>query len=189
MAEEEKPVKENPIIEKEDPCNQAPIDATAACNSLAKAEGDGSYNQRRPGSSVYGRYQFDRATGVAEAVKARPELGAVKAKELWENCQGRITSECKKLQDDMCRNYSGTIISQLKAKGISPTPDNLYLAWNQGAAGAKQILDAGNGEVVNSTRRNKMAQQAWNKVDTTYNGAEFISRMRAYLAKRGYPQT
>jgi len=191
MVEPKEPVKENPITEEEDPCNQDPIDATAACNAFAKAEGDGSYNQRRSGSDVYGRYQFDNSTGVAEAVKARPELGAVGARDLWNGCMGKITTECKKLQDDMCRNYSGTIINELKNKGISPTPSNMYLAWNQGATGASQILAAGNGEVANSTRRYNMSQQAWNKpprYETTYNGAEFISRMNKYLAEKGYPQ-
>jgi hypothetical protein len=43
------------------------------------------------------------------------------------------------------------------------------------------INDAGNGEVTDPSIRNKMAKQAWNKQNTTYNGKEFIDRMNKWV--------
>jgi len=165
-----------------------PVDASNVCNTLAKAEGNGTYVQKNSRTSASGRYQFVTSTAVDVIKKIGAAKTDAEAKSLWYNCRQSSTPDCKKLQDKMCNNYSSQIISQLEAKDIEITAENVYLAWNQGAGGASIIINAmKNGtQVTNRDVLKNMAGQAWK---FSPDGKTFYANMQNYLRKRGVIST
>lgn len=172
-----------------DPCalgDGTPVDASEACNKLAKIEGNGTYTQQNANryTAAAGRYQFISST--AESVLKEMEFAKndAEARAIWESCRTSSSPNCKRIQDAMCNHYSESLISQLKAKGIPVTTRNLYLAWNQGAGGASIILKAAaNGEnVTDPTVASHMTNQAWIK---TTNARAFLRGMEGYMKTRG----
>jgi hypothetical protein len=165
-----------------DPCNlDGSSDETATCHTLGKIESGGKYTAKNPDTSASGRYQFTKKTGKYVMQKAGLASNSSEAQALWDECAKSSSAKCKGVQDKMCHWYSNSIKSQLKKKGVPLTVANMYFAWNQGVGGMAIINDAGNGEVTDPSIRNKMAKQAWNKQNTTYNGKEFIDRMNKWV--------
>jgi hypothetical protein len=84
----------------------------------------------------------------------------------------------------MCNYYSEQLARSLKNYGIEPTAENLYLAWNQGAGGAKLIINsAKTGQPVTNTKVLKnMHGQAWK---FSADGATFYNNMVGYMKRQG----
>ena len=178
-------VEDLPIESDTDPCDQSPISATEACNMLATIEGNGSYTQDGPSwSSAKGRYQFVKGTAVDQIMKTQNVSSKDEAELLWDKCSQSSSPECKKLQDELCANYSKEIENSLARKGHALTSTNRYLAWNQGAGGANVILtSASTGQpVTNPDILKNMQNQAW---AFSSDGATYISNMQGYMAKKG----
>ncbi len=181
------PEKVNPY----DPCNtEGSGDETASCKTLGKIESGGSYTAKNPYSSASGRYQFTAKTGKWVMGKAGIASTTSEASALWDECATSSSAKCKGVQDKMCAWYSSYNKNTLLKKGVKPTVANVYFAWNQGIGGMATINDAGSGEVTDPSTRHKMAEQAWNKQNTTYNGEEFIQRMNEWVrSDRGVDPT
>jgi len=165
-----------------------PIEASSVCNTLAKSEGNGTYTQKNAKTSAAGRYQIITSTAVDLIRKIGAANTESEAKNLWFNCRQSTTTDCKKLQDKMCNNYSSSIIKQLKTKNIESTVENVYLAWNQGPGGAAIIINAmKNGtEVTNKEVLKNMHNQAWS---FSPDGRTFYANMQSYLRKKGVIKT
>ena len=172
-----------------DPCaigDGTPVDASELCNKIAKIEGNGTYTQQNAArfSAAAGRYQFMGATATGVIKQMGKASNDAQARALWSKCRTSNSQECKSLQDQMCNYYANQLRNQLKKYGIKPTMRNMYLAWNQGAYGAKLILEAAkNGtNVTHSKVAHNMHNQAWTK---TSNGQAFLAGMENYMRKRG----
>jgi len=181
-------IKTEPASTEEttDPCNpdNTPVDASELCNTLATIEGAGTYDQRGPATSTAsGRYQIINKTGYGELVK----LGHSKrdAKEIWDRCKRSSSPECKKIQDQVCNSYSSYLQRSLKNRGIPITRETLYLAWNQGGAGAGIIWKSiQTGQPVTNPKilKNMRNQRAW---AFSSDGATFFKNMQGYMRKKG----
>jgi len=163
-----------------------PVDASAACNQIAKIEGNGKYTQQNAArfSAAAGRYQFMGSTAVGVIVGMGAASSKSAATTKWTQCRTSNSQECKSLQDKMCNYYSTQILSQLKAKGIPTTTRNLYLAWNQGVGGASAILKAAAAgtTVTNPNIAGNMKNQAWVK---TADAAKFLAGLEGWMRQRG----
>ncbi len=107
-------------------------------DSLVKAESDGKYDAVNKSSGAYGRYQFKPLVAYEFAKK----LGYEGDKPTDENI---MPDELAKFmspnnQDDMFIALSNRNVSVLKKAGIPVTPLNFYIAHQQGATGAREIL-------------------------------------------------
>ena len=167
-------------------CNDIPISASEGCNMLAAAEskGSGSYTALNASTGAAGRYQFIPSTAIEQIKQIRDVKDTEEARTLWNDCGSSSTPECKKLQDEMCKNYFGYIERSLKNGGIPLTNTNRYLAWNQGTGGARAIIRSiESGQPVSNPRILKnMQRQAW---DFSADGKEFYNNMENYLQERG----
>ncbi len=174
------PVDTTPVTDVYDPC--APLtDPSNTCGKLAQIEGSGAYTQDTNGSAgASGRYQIEQPTAVGQMKKMGVGQNDTERKALWQKCRNSASAECKKLQDDICNNYAGS----MKGKNIR----EVYLQWNMGPTGAREILDAnaGDGQVDNQVRINKMDNQAWTKNNPS-NGdtTKFLAGLDNYIQKRG----
>lgn len=161
--------------------------ATETCEAIALAEGNGTYTQTRGGfKSASGRYQFVGSTAVAEIKKIGAASTTAAATELWEKCRGSSTSECRQLQDDLCKSYSSYIKRSLNNRGIPPTVENIYLAWNQGPRGAAVIYNAmkTGSTITDPEVLSNMQGQAW---EFSANGQTFYNNMLEHIQERNVP--
>ncbi len=174
------PEKTNPFDECADDIIS---DATATCKTLGKIESGGKYSAKNPESSASGRYQFTHSTAVDVLTRSGMASSTNEANTIWNECSRSSSAKCRSVQDKMCNWYATSIKKSLAKKGVPLTNANVYFAWNQGVTGMAIINDAANNnvEVTNPRMRNKMAQQAWNKHNTTYDGKEFIERMNEWV--------
>jgi hypothetical protein len=160
-----------------------PVEASEVCNRISVAEGNGTYTQKNKNTSAAGRYQFVTGTAASVIQKIGAASNEAAAKNIWYNCRQSSTEDCKKLQDKMCNHYSSQIIKQLKRYNIEPTVENIYLAWNQGAGGAKliwQSIKTGQ-PVTNKNVLKNMKGQAWK---FSSDGRTYYQNMVNYLKKK-----
>lgn len=172
-----------------DPCelgDGTPVEVSEACNSLAKVEGNGSYTQQHGPdfSQAAGRYQFVGSTAVEQIIKLGKASNTAQAREIWTRCRTSNSPGCKVLQDEMCNQYSKSLMKSLENYGIPVTNRNLYLAWNQGVGGAKVILEAAknNTNVTNPEVASNMTNQAWVK---STHAVTFLRGMEGFMRTRG----
>lgn len=167
-----------------DICDQTPVSATEVCNMLATAEGNGTYIQTNGSTGASGRYQFMTQTAIGVIAEVRPVSNTAEARTIWDNCKSSSTEDCKKLQDEMCENYSAYIARSLNNSKIPLTDANRYLAWNQGTGGSRAIhrsMTSGQ-DVTNPTILKNMKGQAW---DFSPDGQTFYNNMLEHLNERG----
>jgi len=167
-----------------DPCDTTGASPSDICNSLATAEGSGSYTQSNPNTGASGRYQFIESTALGVLVKSGLSSSKADAQVLWNRCKQSGSAECKKVQDGMCEHYSKTIANSLNRRGIPDTVEFRYLGHNQGAGGANAIWRSmQTGEpVTNKNILRNMRGQAW---AFSADGKEFYNNMVNHLKERG----
>ncbi len=179
-------VKDTPTT---DECDEIPSDPIDLCKRLAQVEGSGSYTQDTNGSTgASGRYQINQTTAVHLMSTSNMVSSKSAGVALWQECRNSSSAKCVALQDSLCNIYA----TQL-SKGLTGDTNQfryLYLKWNMGPTGAKEILDAYPGRVTNPARISNMNNQAW-MVGNPGNGdtVDYLKRMDAYIEKRGITST
>jgi hypothetical protein len=163
-----------------DPC--APLsDPGSTCERLSQIEGNGSYTQDTHGATgASGRYQIEQATAVGEIMKLGKASTESQAIAMWQKCRASDSPECRRLQDEICKSYAGSL-------GGS-TIREVYLKWNMGSRGAAEILQAHNstGQVTNPTRIAKMDNQAWTRNNPSHGDTKkFLDGLNEYIKRRG----
>jgi hypothetical protein len=115
----------------------------------------------------------------------------------WEDCFPQYINDqrdqiewldCTDLQYKMCRYYSSFLQINLREKNIIPTFENIFFSWNQGFGIASILLQAIEDEVEeikNQKIRDIMAQQIWNRENTTFNPKEYYDKMINWLRAKG----
>lgn len=98
--------------------------------TLAQGESGGKYDARNP-SGAYGKYQFMPATWSTVA-QNNPDL----------KLPFNMAQSTPQQQEGAVRALTASNAQGLKAAGIEPTPDNLYLAHRFGVDGTKTMLSA-----------------------------------------------
>lgn len=161
----------------ERPENIVGEDVGVFCKQIAAIESSGlpsgvpaGYEALNSGSGAKGAYQFVPST--ADAIQK--QIGTYGSADAWspEN------------QDKMCAYYEDQIIQSLQRNNIPITLRNVYLSWQQGPTGAREILNAlSNGTPVSDARARNMAS---NMHYQEYSGVEsYIEDYDRFMIEKG----